>query len=72
MSALEKSDFNTRKTALDVISTLASILPNVRKAYKIDLVETLTELRFDKMKPVRDTTLETLIALKEVPDLDPE
>ncbi len=60
MSAIENPDFNTRKMALDVINTLASILPNVLKTYKVDLLETLSELRFDKMKPVRDATLEAL------------
>lgn len=40
------------------------------KPYKKDLSALLGQLRFDKMKPVRDATLECLKAFKESPELD--
>jgi hypothetical protein len=34
------------------------------------LLEKLNELRFDKIKPVRDASLEAINALKEAPELE--
>ena len=56
--------------AIDVIYTIAKMLPQTLKPYKADIVEVLGELKFDKMKPVREATLEALTALKAVPDLE--
>ena len=67
---MENADFNTRKMAIDVAYTLAKIHPLVLKPYKKELTSLLNELRFDKMKPVRDACLEALKAFKECPDLE--
>jgi hypothetical protein len=62
------SDFNTRKMAVDVVYTLAKIVPNSLKPYKLDLADVLNELKFDKMKPVREASSEAMNYLKNVPD----
>lgn len=38
------------------------------KPFKKDINEVLTDLKFDKMKLVREAANEALTALKEVPD----
>ena len=68
MDCLNNTDFVTRKMALDVLQTIASSIPNALKPYKADIIEILNELKFDKMKPVRDATNETLTAMKDVPE----
>jgi len=70
IGCLESADFNTRKMAIDVVYTLAKIHPIVLKPYKRELNDMLNELRFDKMKPVRDACLEAFKAFKEAPDLE--
>jgi hypothetical protein len=44
--------------------------PHSLKPYKKDLVDVLNELRFDKIKPVRDSSLDALNSLKDVPDME--
>jgi len=70
MDSIGNSDFNTRKMSIDVIFTLAKMHPIVLKPYKVEVFERLSELRFDKIKPVRDATLEALNAMKEAPELE--
>lgn len=70
IGCMESADFNTRKMAIDVAYTLAKIHPLVLKPYKKELNALFGELRFDKMKPVRDACLEALKAFKESPDLE--
>lgn len=65
INSLIDADFNTRKMSIDVIYTLAKLHPQCLKAYRVDIYERMTELRFDKIKPVRDATLECLNAMKE-------
>jgi hypothetical protein len=54
--------------SIDVIYTLSKMIPFVLKPYKRDLSDVLNDLRFDKIKPVREASLEALNALKDVPD----
>jgi hypothetical protein len=58
-----------RKTALDTIAVLAKVVPNTLKPYKVDLVGQINELKFDKMKPVRDSSLEALDYIKDVDEM---
>ena len=69
-SSMESLDFTTRKMSVDVIYTIAKIQPIALKANKRDLIEMLNELRFDKIKPVREATIEALNAMKEVAELE--
>lgn len=59
----------TRKFAIDVIYTLTQVNSIVLKPYKKELNEILGELRFDKIKPVRESAIDTLNAFKEIPYL---
>jgi hypothetical protein len=70
MNSMQNQDFNTRKMGIDVIFTLAKIHPIALKPYKKEMFDILTELRFDKMKPVREATIEALNAMKEAPELE--
>ena len=40
--------------SIDVIFTLSKMIPAVLRPYKEDILEILNELKFDKMKPVRE------------------
>jgi hypothetical protein len=53
--------------AIDVIYTAAAILPISIAPFKDHLVEVLNESRFDKLKPIRDATIEASSALKDLP-----
>lgn len=67
---IQNTDFNTRKIAVEVIYTIAKVIPNSLKPYKQELLEIIGELRFDKMKPVREASQEALTAIKDVPDCE--
>ena len=54
--------------SIDVFYTLARMVPAAMKPYKKDIIDVLNDLRFDKMKPVRDATLEAIQAMRDVPD----
>jgi len=69
-TSMESEDFNTRKMAIDVVYTLASIHPIVLKSHKRELNDILNELRFDKIKPVREACIEALNAFKKIPELE--
>jgi hypothetical protein len=62
------SDFNIRKMSIDTIYTFAKMHPQTLKPFKKDITDVLTDLKFDKMKLVREATNEALTALKDVPD----
>ena len=62
-------DWTVRKMAIDVIYTFAAILKENIAPYKGELVETLGETRTDKIKPVREASLEALQAVKELPNV---
>jgi hypothetical protein len=53
-------DWTTRKMAIDVIYTMAAILKDVLSLYKKDILEVLNHSRTDKIKPVREATLEAI------------
>ena len=70
LTEMQSQDFNTRKMSIDVVSTIAKIVPIALKPYKKTLSEVLNELRFDKIKPVREACLECISAFKDVPDME--
>jgi len=53
--------------AIDVVYTLAAILPPTLSPYKDHFIEVLNESRFDKLKPIREATIEAMTALKDLP-----
>ena len=65
----QDKDFAIRKMSIDTIYTITKMHPVTLKPYKKELTDILTDLKFDKMKPVREVATETLnTLLREVPD----
>lgn len=63
-----KSDFNCKKASIDFINAIAKTLPHALSPFKPHLLALLNNLRFDRVKPVRDACLEAIKALKTVED----
>ncbi len=55
--------------AIDVVFTVATILPPSLAPYKDHFLEALNESRFDKQKPIREATNEAMTALKDLPPI---
>lgn len=53
--------------AIDLVFTTATILPPSVAPYKEHFQELLNESRFDKLKPIREATIEAMTALKDLP-----
>ena len=60
-------DQEIKKMAIDVIYTVAAILPPTLSPFKEHLIEVLNESRFDKQKPIREATIEAISAIKDLP-----
>ena len=60
-------DQEIKKMAIDVIYTVAAILPPTLSPFKDHLIEVLNESRFDKQKPIREATIEAISAIKDLP-----
>ena len=54
------SEWIVRKMAIDVIYTFAAILKETLTPFKNELVEALSITRTDKIKPVREASLEAI------------
>jgi len=63
----KQTDWNVKKTAIDVVYTLASMLKPQTALYKRELLQVLKQQRFEKVKPVRDAASEALIAVQQLP-----
>lgn len=55
--------------AIDVVFTVATILPPSMSPFKDHFLEMLNESRFDKQKPIREATIEAMTALKDLPPI---
>jgi len=65
------SDFLSRKLALDFVKELSLVLPNVMKQWRAELLEIISDsYRFDRIKTVRDSSLEAIRVLRELPEPD--
>lgn len=53
--------------SIDVIYTMAAILRDALSSYKHEILEVLNHTRSDKIKPVREATLEAIQAVKDIP-----
>lgn len=69
ISSMESADFSTRKMAIDLVLTISKVHPVALKLYRKELNNILNELRFDKIKPVRESSIEVLNLFKEIPEL---
>ena len=54
--------------AIDVIYTMAAILRDSLKPFKSEILDVLNHQRSDKIKPVREASLEAIQAVKDIPD----
>lgn len=64
-------DWSTKKVAIDAIYSMAAILKEEIEPYRATILKVLNHCRFDKVKPVRDATLETIKLIKEMgPPID--
>lgn len=64
-------DWTVRKMSIDVLYTFAAILKEAGVAgYKSEIMEVLQETRTDKIKPVRDASLEAINAVRDLIDLN--
>ena len=65
------TEWSTKKVAIDALYSLTAILKEEVLTYRVEILKILNNCKFDKMKPVRDATLETIKLLKEIgPPLD--
>lgn len=59
--------------AIDAIYSMSAILKDEIVPFRLEILQVLNHCRFDKIKPVRDATLETIKLIKELgPPLDEE
>ena len=54
--------------AIDVIYTMAAILKDSLRPFKSEILDILNHQRADKIKPVREASLEAIQAVKDIPD----
>eukprot|EP00347_Sterkiella_histriomuscorum_P016463 403353082 len=67
------NDQSTKKVAIDAIYSMTAIIKEEIIPYRLDILQVLNHCRFDKYKPVREATLETIKLIKDIgPPLDDE
>lgn len=66
----QSKDQETKKMAIDVVYTIAAILPPTVAPYKDHFIDTLNESRFDKIKPIREAAIEAISAVKDLPPVN--
>ncbi len=52
--------------SIDCLYTLAAILNEIIVPFKKEILQVLNNCRFDKMKPVREATVEAMTMIKEI------
>lgn len=60
------SDWSTKKVSIDAIYSLSAIVRDEILPFRVDILQVLNHCRFDKIKPVREATLETIKLIKEI------
>jgi len=64
-------EWSTKKVAIDAIYSMSAILKEEIIPFRLEILQVLHNCRFDKVKPVREATLETIKLLKEIgPPID--
>jgi len=67
------TEWSTKKVAIDAIYSMTAILKEEIIPFRLEILQVLNHCKFDKIKPVRDATLETIKLIKEVgPPLEEE
>ena len=61
-----QSEWGTRKVAIDAIYSITAIIKEEIVPYSGEILNALNNCRFDKIKPVREATLESIKLIKEL------
>lgn len=70
---IASNDSSTKKVAIDAIYSMTAIIKEEIVPFRLDILQVLNQCRFDKYKPIREATTETIKLLKEIgPPLDEE
>lgn len=70
LETLRSNDWTTRKAAAEAFACMALSLGPVLSSFKSSCIAALEACRFDKVKPVRDTIVQTLQAWKSIRDAE--
>ncbi|GLJ26447.1 hypothetical protein SUGI_0510480 [Cryptomeria japonica] len=70
VDTLQSKDWATRKAAAEAFGRVALRLGPLLSSFKASCVAALESSRFDKVKPVRDTVVQTLQIWKSIPDAE--
>ncbi|KAH9305369.1 hypothetical protein KI387_009773 [Taxus chinensis] len=70
VDTLQSNDWTIRKAAAEAFGCMALSLGPFLSSFKASCVAALESCRFDKVKPVRDTVVQTLQAWKSIPDAE--
>lgn len=60
LECMASNDWATRKMAIDVIYTMAAIIKDALTNFREEIMEVLNHSRFDKVKTVREATIEAI------------
>ena len=60
LECMTNQDWMVRKMAIDVIYTMAAILRDSLKPFKQEILDVLNHQRSDKIKPVREASIEAI------------
>jgi hypothetical protein len=60
-------DWTIRKITIDLFYTFANIVKQPLIAFKYDILDALAETKTDKIKPVREASIEALTVVKDLP-----
>jgi hypothetical protein len=60
------NEWSTKKVAIDAIYSMTAIVKEEIIPFRLDILQVLNHCRFDKIKPVREATLETIKLIKEI------
>lgn len=67
IECIKNKDLSIRKMAIDTVFAFSQMLPKAIAQYKDQFTEALGESRYDKNKPIRDSTADALNGLRELP-----
>ena len=63
---IASNEWSTKKVAIDAIYSMSAILKDDILPFRIEILQVLNHCRFDKIKPVREATTETIKLLKDI------
>ena len=67
LECMTNQDWMVRKMSIDVIYTMAAILRDSIRPFRAEILDVLNHQRSDKIKPVREASIEAIQAVKDIP-----